>query len=117
MVKLNWHGQSADPTPDGATVYLQDGTPAQVDDQGHPVEHGGNKLFDSYHSDQTGTAAGGINGNNFDLSIVWDSTRPISSNRYTGTVNPDGFASGSVTNSGNHITTNWHIEAAFPCGG
>jgi hypothetical protein len=116
-VHLNWNDKMADSTPDSATVYLADGTPAQVDDQGHPVQHGGNKLFDSYHSDQTGTPAGGVQGNNIDLTIVWDSTRPISSNHYTGTFNQDGWATGTVTNSGNHITTNWNFDAAFPCGG
>jgi hypothetical protein len=122
MVKLNWNGQSVDSTPDSATVYLQDGTPAQVDKDGHPVQHGSHSsgflgLSPEYHSDQTGTAAGGIQGNNIDISIVWDSTRPISTNHYTGTINSDGAASGSVTNSGNGITTSWHTEAAFPCGG
>jgi hypothetical protein len=116
-VKLNWNGQSVDSSPDGALLLLQDGTPAQVDEDGHPVEHGGNKLFDSYHSDQTGTAAGGIRGNNVDITVVWDSTKPISSNRFIGTINPDGWATGTDTNSGNHITTNWTVEAAFPCGG
>ena len=116
-VRLNWNGKTADPRPDGATLFLKDGTPAQVDDNGHPVQHGGNKLFDSYHSDQTGTASGGINGSNIDFSIAWVSTKPVSTNHYTGTINQDGYASGKVTNSGNNITTSWHMEAAFACGG
>jgi hypothetical protein len=116
-VRLNWNGKQADSRPDGATLFLKDGTPAQVDDKGHPVQHGGNKLFDSYHSDQTGTASGGINGSNIDFNIVWVSTKPVSTNHYTGSINQDGYASGKVTNSGNNITTSWHMEAAFACGG
>jgi hypothetical protein len=116
-VTLNWIGKTVDSSPDAAVLLLADRTPAQVDKDGHPVEHGGNKLFDSYHSDQTGTAAGGINGNDINVTVVWDSTKPISSNNFVGTINSDGWANGTTTNSVNHITNKWTVEAAFPCGG
>jgi hypothetical protein len=33
----NWNGASADSTPDAATLYLQNGSPAQIDAKGYPV--------------------------------------------------------------------------------
>jgi hypothetical protein len=119
MVKLTFDGKFADPAPNGVTLDLADGTPAQVDADGHPVQHGGNKMFDGYHSDQTGTAYGGVNsdGSTIDLSVVWVSTKPVTTNRYLGAINADGYASGTVTNSGNGIKSYWHFEAGFACGG
>jgi hypothetical protein len=32
MVKLGWNGPWVDPAPNAATLYLADGTPAQVDE-------------------------------------------------------------------------------------
>jgi hypothetical protein len=122
-VKINkWDGIYADDGGGGAQLFLADGTAAYEDSEGYPIGHyrytpGNNAPYDA-PSLETGTAYGGITkgGTNFDMTIVWDGKdNRAGSNRYLGTVDPSGVASGTDTNSQNHITTNWHMVEHFTC--
>jgi hypothetical protein len=110
----NWSGASAPPGNLAATLYLADGTPAQVDADGKPVQHGGNAFLGGYHSNQTGTASGGFQGNTVNLDVAWDSVTPLVTNHYTGTIAPGGLASGTQTNSAG-VTGNWHSPNPLLC--
>jgi hypothetical protein len=110
----NWSGASAPPGNLAATLYLADGTPAQVDADGKPVQHGGNKFGDEYHGNQSGTATGGFQGNNVNLDVVWNDVKPLATNHYTGTIAPGGVASGTETNNAG-VTGNWHSPNALLC--
>jgi hypothetical protein len=110
----NWSGASAPSDPNAATLFLADGTPAQVDADGKAVQHGGHKLGDEYHGNQTGTANGGFQGNNVNLDIAWDSVTPLVTNHYTGTIAPGGLASGTETNNAG-VTGTWHSANPLLC--
>jgi hypothetical protein len=109
----NWSGASAPSDPSAAALYLADGTQAMIDGKGYPTKHNPGP---SYGENQTGTASGGFQGNNVNLDIVWNDLNPkvASSNHYTGTIYR-GVASGTTTNSQNHITTNWHSADPLLC--
>ena len=111
----NWNGTSADSTPDAATLYLQNGSPAQIDAKGYPVAHGSSG---NYTSNETGTVSGGTQGNNINFTIVWNGLNPAvaMTSTYTGTI-ANGKASGSDTNSQNHVKgETWNIVEPFQCG-
>jgi hypothetical protein len=110
----NWSGASAPSAPDSATLYLADGTPAQVDADGKPVQHGGNNFLGGYHSDQTGAVSGGFQGNTVNLDVAWTSVTPLVTNHYTGTIDPGGLASGTDTNNAG-ATSSWKTNNIFLC--
>ena len=121
-VKINqWDGIYAD-TDAGAQLFLADGTPAYLNSDGYPIGHyrytpGNNAPYDA-PSQETGRPYGGIppNGTQFDMTITWDGlNNRAGSNRYIGTVDENGYASGNDTNSQNHITTQWHFTQNFVC--
>lgn len=112
----NWNGSTADSTPDAATLYQPNGSPAQIDAKGYPVAHGS---FGNYTSNQTGTVSGGTQGNNISFTIVWNGLNPkvATTSTYTGTIDAGGKASGSDTNSQNHVKgETWNIVQPFQCG-
>lgn len=56
-----------------------------------------------------GVANGTLTGNAIDIHVTWSG--PFLFSHYTGQVNPDNSASGTVTNSnGNNATTAWHTK-------
>ncbi|MGZ4524964.1 MAG: hypothetical protein ACXVX7_00635 [Mycobacterium sp.] len=56
-----------------------------------------------------GVANGTLTGNAIDIHVTWSG--PFLFSHYTGQVNPDNSASGTVTNSnGNNATTGWHTK-------
>jgi hypothetical protein len=117
---FKWDGTYAD-TGAKAQLFLQDGTPAWLNSDGYPIGHysytaGNNAPLDA-PSVETGRPFGGIKGNDFDMTIVWDGKdNRAGSNRYLGTVDSNGIASGTDVNSQNQQTTNWHIDEKFACG-
>jgi hypothetical protein len=117
VIKItNWNGASADSTPDAATLYLPNGSPAQIDSKGYPVAHGSSG---NYTSDETGTVSGGTQGNNINFNIVWNGLNPkvAMTSTYTGTIDPNGKASGTDTNTQNHVKgETWNIAEPFQCG-
>lgn len=117
VIKItNWNGAKADSTPDAATLYLPGGGAAQIDAKGYPVPHGSSG---NYTSDQTGTVSGGTQGNNINFSIVWNGLNPkvAMTSTYTGAIDANGKASGSDTNTQNHVKgETWTIAERFGCG-
>ncbi len=110
----NWSGASAPSDPNAATLYLADGTPAQVDADGKPVQHGGHKFGDEYHGDQTGSVSGGIQGNNMSLDVAWTSVTPLVTNHYAGTIDPGGLTSGTDSNNAG-ATSSWKTNNILLC--
>jgi hypothetical protein len=111
----NWNGASADSTPNAATLYLPNGNPAQIDSKGYPVAHGSSG---NYTSDETGTVSGGTEGNNINFSITWNELNPkvAMTSTYTGTIDANGKASGTDTNTQNHVKgETWTIAEPFQC--
>jgi hypothetical protein len=59
--------------------------------------------------------------NHFDMTLVWKEgdggLNPAwaSQNRYIGSVDNSGYVSGTVTNSLNHIQTNWNFDQRVTC--
>jgi hypothetical protein len=86
-----------------------------ADDKGYPTKDKPG-FGAAYNGTQQGTVSGGFQGNNVSLDVVWNGLNPkvASSNHYTGTIDR-GVASGTTTNSQNHITTNWHSANPLVC--
>ncbi len=110
-----WNGTSPPAGEDAATLYLADGTPAQIDAHGKPVGHGSSsRITADYHSDQTGSVTGGIRGSVVTLDVNWAMTTPHISNHLTGNVLDDGKATGVDTNNSG-TTTAWEATQPFTC--
>jgi hypothetical protein len=119
----NWDGGWADTNPDLAELYLKDGTPAQIDENGYPVGHGSDGGFPPFtgthlYIPQVGTVGGAVEGNNITITITWSNMNPkvASANIYTGSIDNNGVASGSSVNTQNHIKDPWHIVEHFVIG-
>lgn len=110
-----WNGTSPPAGEDAATLYLADGTPAQIDAHGKPVGHGSSsRITADYHSDQTGSVTGGIHGSVITLDVNWAMTTPHISNHLTGNVLDNGKATGADTNNSG-TTTAWEATQPFTC--
>jgi hypothetical protein len=111
----------SDPNNGSAQLFLADGTQAWIDGRGYPSK---NPQADaapdepaSFPKGQFGRVSGGPQGNNLNFTIVWLGLNPkvASTNTYTGTIDANGHASGSDTNSQNNIKTTWQISQPFTC--
>jgi hypothetical protein len=116
-----WNGVTASDTPRNASLFMPDGHPATIDENGYPsgdgVDNGPFPPFTGANVDspEQGTASGWIQGNNINITVEWLDLNPkvASANVYTGTIDANGVASGSCLNTQNRIRTNWHIVEHF----
>lgn len=121
-VKLaQWSGITAGDSAESAELFLKDGKPALIDENGYPigesVDDGPFPPFTGTHiaSPQTGSPSGFIQGSQIHITVEWDDLNPkiASANVYTGTIANNGAASGTCLNTQNRITTGWHIVEHF----
>jgi hypothetical protein len=125
VIVNQWDGVYAD-TNAGAQLLLSNHQPAFIDFRGTPQQDNNKGLPFDNPSDapypQVGSPYGGWNDtNHFDMTLVWKEgdggLNPAwaSQNRYLGSVDGNGYVSGSVENSLNHITTQWHFDKNVTC--
>jgi hypothetical protein len=110
------------PQGSNAALLMPDGTTAWIDGRGYPSK---NPQADvdtnnpaTYPHAQTGRLTGGPQGNNINFSIFWFYLNPkvAMTSTYTGTIDANGKASGSDTNTQNHVQgETWNIDEPFTC--